>query len=206
MIIDLTRHEHLIRAHVKTLRCFCRGAMCEDDLMQAGRMAIMYAWGRFDPDRGVKFSTYATYWVRHRLWMHVMSMGYPVRYPNKAFKQLKKTVDMVPFGVSLDADHGTGNDVWTLRELIPDQERMTQDECLRLATLARMQDGIIRELLDEREYDIVTKHFGEGETLSAAGARHGVSRERARQLFERGMGKLRQSARIEDLREFLEGS
>jgi RNA polymerase sigma factor (sigma-70 family) len=38
-----------------------------DDLVQQGNLGLLYAASRFDPDRGVKFSTYATWWIRQRI-------------------------------------------------------------------------------------------------------------------------------------------
>ena len=38
-----------------------------EDLVQQGNLGLLYAASRFDPDRGVKFSTYATWWIRQRI-------------------------------------------------------------------------------------------------------------------------------------------
>lgn len=35
-----------------------------DDLVQEGTIGLWEAWKRFDPDKGAKFSTYATYWIK----------------------------------------------------------------------------------------------------------------------------------------------
>ncbi len=36
-----------------------------DDLLQEGRFGIFWALGKFDVDKGYRFSTYATYWIKH---------------------------------------------------------------------------------------------------------------------------------------------
>lgn len=38
-----------------------------DDLIAEGQLGLVIAAGRFDPERGVKFATYAFYWVRQRI-------------------------------------------------------------------------------------------------------------------------------------------
>lgn len=36
-----------------------------DDLLQEGRYGVVYSLDRFDVDKGYRFATYATYWIRH---------------------------------------------------------------------------------------------------------------------------------------------
>jgi RNA polymerase primary sigma factor len=38
-----------------------------DDLMQEGTIGLMHAIGRFDPSMGLRFSTYATNWIKHHM-------------------------------------------------------------------------------------------------------------------------------------------
>ena len=42
------------------------------ELIAEGNFGVVQALGKFDPDRGVRFMTYAAYWVRACMWEHVI--------------------------------------------------------------------------------------------------------------------------------------
>ncbi len=51
------------------------------DLIEEGNLGIMKAVERFDPNRGCKFSTYATWWVRQAVTRSLSNQGRTVRIP-----------------------------------------------------------------------------------------------------------------------------
>ena len=51
------------------------------DLVQEGIFGIMKAIDRFDPDMGYKFSTYASWWIRHRMQRSISDYESLIRYP-----------------------------------------------------------------------------------------------------------------------------
>jgi RNA polymerase sigma factor (sigma-70 family) len=57
------------------------------DLLQAGSMGLDCAAEKFDPDRGYKFSTYATWWIRQFVAREVMNNGRTVRIPVHRYEQ-----------------------------------------------------------------------------------------------------------------------
>jgi RNA polymerase primary sigma factor len=51
------------------------------DLIEEGNLGLMKAAERFDPDRGCKFSTYATWWIRQAVTRSLSNFGRTVRIP-----------------------------------------------------------------------------------------------------------------------------
>lgn len=51
------------------------------DLIEEGNLGLMKAVDRFDPDRGCKFSTYATWWIRQAVTRSLSNQGRTVRIP-----------------------------------------------------------------------------------------------------------------------------
>lgn len=56
--------EHNLLLVISIARNYCRTGMPMADLIQEGNLGLFVAVEKFDPDRGFKFSTYATWWIR----------------------------------------------------------------------------------------------------------------------------------------------
>ncbi|AXE81552.1 hypothetical protein C5746_36590 [Streptomyces atratus] len=61
-----------------------------DDLFQHGALGLMRAARKFDPAKGFKFSTYATWWVRQSISRGIADEGAVIRIPVHMHEQVRK--------------------------------------------------------------------------------------------------------------------
>jgi len=54
-----------------------------DDLLQEGRLGVLRAAKSFNPQRGVKFPTYASFWIRSFLTRYTNKMFHPINMPDR---------------------------------------------------------------------------------------------------------------------------
>jgi RNA polymerase primary sigma factor len=83
-----------LRLVVTMARRYNRGTLPLPDLIQEGNIGLMKAVDRFDPERGFRFSTYASWWIRHAISRALADKGREVRVPVHmidVYHKLKRT-------------------------------------------------------------------------------------------------------------------
>ncbi len=99
--VDLSRRAHrgeeaarqrMIECNLRLVVKVARGYMGRGvpllDLIEEGNLGLMHAVDKFDPERGCRFSTYATWWIRQAVERAVINQGRTVRLPIHVAREL----------------------------------------------------------------------------------------------------------------------
>jgi RNA polymerase sigma-B factor len=216
--------DRLIEAHLglagHLARRFTGRGEPYDDLMQVGSLALVKAVDRFDPDRGVEFSTFATRTILGELKRHFRDKGWFVRAPRRV-QELYLRIGQVVGTLTQEigrpptiAEIAEGADVGeedviealeagqayrsgSLDAVGPDGESLgerigAEDEALLDAEHRAFLSPALA-LLAPRERAILELRFGQGLTQSEIAERVGISQMHVSRLLNRSLVALRRS-------------
>ncbi len=74
----IKQHDRLVRVIVNQFKV---ANVDPEDLMQEGRIGLIEAAKRFDPARGIQFSSYASWWIRKYITMALQEYGNTIHLP-----------------------------------------------------------------------------------------------------------------------------
>jgi RNA polymerase primary sigma factor len=119
----------LVAAHlrlvVRVARQYTSRGISLLDLIQEGNIALLQAAANFDPAYGVRFATYALWWVRHAIARSVAEAGHPIRLPEdvrlKVYRLYRARNDLLQQYAREPGDHelarATGFSIQEVQEL-----------------------------------------------------------------------------------------
>jgi RNA polymerase nonessential primary-like sigma factor len=91
------------------------------DLVEEGNLGLMHALEKFDPERGFRFSTYATWWIRQNIERAIMNQSRTIRLPVHVVKELNQVLRAQRH---LEA---AGNGEFSLEEIARKLDRPVED-------------------------------------------------------------------------------
>ncbi len=189
------------------------------DLISEGSIGLIHAVETFDPERGVKFISYAVWWIRSYITKALNEKGYMIRLPANQYFRLRKALQAEKQGriededlrvirqlsqgcSSLNAGNSGSGKPWS--DVLPDPRASDPSLQTELSLGKRLTERMLAGL-SERERIVVKGFYGLGDenpiTLKEVGSTLNLSSERIRQIRKQAIKKIRMDPSVGPLRD-----
>jgi RNA polymerase primary sigma factor len=182
------------------------------DLISEGNIGLIKAAERFDPTSGLKFISYAVWWVRQSIMASLNDNARTIRLPSnlvqEAQKYKKDEIDdqdnffisdneepvhsNLPYCIGLYREINEEGD--QLIDIIPNKEAERPDAIINSPEEIKKKVAQMLSVLDDREKVIIERYYGltgVESNLEDLGEEFGCTKERIRQLRDKAIKKLR---------------
>ena len=176
------------------------------DLIAEGNYGLMKAIENFDWSKGLRFISYAVWWVRQSILQSLNENARTIRLPVNVVQELhraKKELDSagvelpekfatLPYTINLDNPLNEEGD--TLLDIIVNPNAELADANLSTEDTLKKKLIEMLDVLDNRERVIIEDYFGlsgNTRTLEDIGGDFSLTKERVRQIKEKALRKLR---------------
>jgi RNA polymerase primary sigma factor len=142
---DATARQRLIQANlrlvVKIAKAYSRYGTAFLDLIQEGNLGLINAAGKFDYRKNVRFSTYASWWIKQSIVRALVNKNRMIRLPHRKEESLRKLMAKL-------AESAAAKTTPTVDELSA-YLRLGKEEVLALLELAGSVTSLDKEVGDE---------------------------------------------------------
>ena len=134
------------------------------DLIQEGNLGLMKAAEKFEPDRGFKFSTYATWWIRQSITRAIADQGRTIRIPVHLVESINRVRKTAGELLRRNGREPTAEEIAVRLEMEPDRVRellqLAQEPVSLEAPVGEEEDAHLEDFIQDDEAGVPVDEAG----------------------------------------------
>ena len=134
------------------------------DLIQEGNLGLMKAAEKFEPDRGFKFSTYATGWIRQSITRAIADQGRTIRIPVHLVEHINRVRKTAGELLRKNGREPTAEEIAVRLEMEPDRVRellqLAQEPVSLETPVGEEEDAHLEDFIQDEEAGIPVDEAG----------------------------------------------